>query len=120
MHRFQELKVWQKAMDLAVDVYTSTENLPSTEKFGLLVQVRRCSVSICSNIAEGAGRNSVGEFIQFLGVANGSAYELQTQIELLSRLGYIEESTKADLIELVSEIQKMLFNLIKSLKDNTR
>src|SRR5690606_9072290 len=116
MHRFQELKVWQKAMDLAVDVYTSTENLPSTEKFGLLVQVRRCSVSICSNIAEGAGRNSVENLFSFLALPM-VAYELQTQIELLSRLGYIEESTKADLIELVSEIQKMLFNLIKSLKD---
>ncbi|MCA5005056.1 four helix bundle protein [Sphingobacterium bovistauri] len=80
MHKFRDLVVWQKAMDLANSVYMSTENLPVAEKFGLLSQIRRSAVSICSNIAEGAGRNTKGEFIQFLGIANGSAYELETQL----------------------------------------
>jgi four helix bundle protein len=85
MHKFRDLNVWQKAMDLTVDVYRHTDHLPQSERFVLLSQVRRCAVSICSNIAEGAGRNSNGEFIQFLGMANGSAYELETQIELLHK-----------------------------------
>ena len=116
MHKFRELVVWQKAMDLATLVYLSTENLPITEKFGLLSQIRRCAVSICSNIAEGAGRNTKGEFVQFLGIANGSAYELETQLELLNRLKYIDDSIKNKLCDEVEAVQKMLYNLMKSMK----
>lgn len=116
MHKFRELVVWQKAMDLATSIYANTENLPSVEKFGLFSQIRRCAVSICSNIAEGAGRNTNGEFIQFLGIANGSAYELETQIELLNRLNYIDDSIKIKLCDEVEAVQKMLYNLIKSMK----
>lgn len=116
MHQFRELVVWQKAMDLTTQVYQYTENLPSTEKFGLISQLRRSAVSICSNIAEGAGRNSKGEFIQFLGIANGSAYELETQLELLNRLKYLEDNVRANLFGEIEIVQKMLFNLMKSLK----
>ena len=116
MHKFRELVVWQKAIDLATSVYLSTENLPITEKFGLFSQIRRCAVSICSYIAEGAGRNTKGEFIQFLGMANGSAYELETQLELLNRLKYIDDSIKNKLCDEVEAVQKMLYNLMKSIK----
>ena len=116
MHKFQDLKVWQKTMDLTVDVYKYTDHLPQSEHFGLLSQVRRSAVSICSNIAEGAGRNSGGEFIQFLGIANGSAYELQTQIELLDRLNYLDNTSKIALLDRVDGIQKMLFKSMKALK----
>jgi len=116
MHKFQELKVWQKAMDMTVSIYSCTENLPNTEKFGLISQIRRSAISICSNIAEGAGRNTKGEFIQFLGIANGSAYELQTQIELAYRLTFLNKEIKDGLVAEIEEIEKMLYNLIRSLK----
>src|SRR5690606_11377445 len=116
MHKFKELKVWQKAMDLTEEIYACTSNLPDIGRFTLLVQVRRCAVSVPSNIAEGAGRNSKGEFIQFLGIANGSVYELQTQIELLKRLKYIDIVTYDRLDVASEEIQKMIYKLIQSLK----
>jgi four helix bundle protein len=74
MHNIKELKIWQKAIDLAVDVYEVTVNYPQDERFGLISQSRRCAVSVSSNIAEGAGRSTSGEFKQFLGIANGSSY----------------------------------------------
>ena len=76
MHNIQELKIWHKAIDLSVEIYKISAELPHDERFGLVSQIRRASVSIASNIAEGAGRNTNGEFCQFLGIANGSAYEL--------------------------------------------
>lgn len=77
MHNLKELKIWNKAMDLASDVYEATANFPKEETYGLTSQIRRCAVSVPSNIAEGAGRNTKGEFRQFLDYSNGSAYELQ-------------------------------------------
>lgn len=74
MHRFEELKIWQKAMDITEGVYKMSSSFPKEEKYGLTSQIRRCAVSIPSNIAEGAGRNTKGEFKQFLGIANGSSY----------------------------------------------
>ncbi|PIF45798.1 four helix bundle protein [Chryseobacterium sp. 52] len=89
--------------------------LPIEEKFGLQSQIRRCSVSIPSNIAEGAGRNNKNEFYQFLGIAFGSTYELQTQL-LLIDLNFISEAKIAPLKELLTEIQKMIYSLKESLK----
>lgn len=80
MHNIKELKVWQKSIDLAFKVCEISSKFPLNERFGLTPQTRRCSISIPSNISEGAGRNTKGEFIQFLGIANGSSYELQTQM----------------------------------------
>ncbi len=80
MHNLKELKIWNKAIDLTVDVYKATASFPSEERYGLTSQARRSAVSIPSNIAEGAGRNSNKEFSNFLGIANGSSYELQTQL----------------------------------------
>ena len=83
MHKIQDLRIWHKAIDLATEVYKATENFPTEEKYGLTSQIRRSAVSVPSNIAEGAGRNSNKQFCQFLGISNGSSYELQTQLIFL-------------------------------------
>ena len=89
MNNLKELKIWQKAIDLSVEVYKITSHFPSDERFGLISQARRAAVSISSNIAEGAGRTSTKEFNYFLGIANGSSFELQTQLVIASRLSFI-------------------------------
>lgn len=80
MHKLKDLKIWNKAIDITETVYAITALFPKEETYNLTAQIRRSSVSIASNIAEGAGRNTAGEFAQFLGIATGSAYELQTQL----------------------------------------
>ncbi|KMQ65089.1 30S ribosomal protein S23 [Chryseobacterium angstadtii] len=115
-HRIEDLKVWKKSMILVKEVYLVSAELPGEEKFGLLSQIRRCAVSIPSNIAEGAGRNNKNEFYQFLGIAFGSTYELQTQLQLLVDLDFISEVKIAPLKELLTEIQKMIYSLKGSLK----
>lgn len=85
MHRFEDLKIWQKAMNITENCYKASENFPKEEKYGLTSQLRRSAVSIPLNIAEGAGRNTNGEFRQFLGIANGSSFELLTQLYLSKR-----------------------------------
>ena len=89
MNKFKDLLVWQKAIDLTEFVYLLTTQFPSEEKYGLTSQIRRCVVSIPSNIAEGAGRNSKNEFKHFLSIAFGSSYELETQLILANRFNYI-------------------------------
>ena len=84
MHNLKELKIWNKAIDLTVEIYKVTEKFPKEERYGLNSQIRRAAVSVPSNISEGAGRNSKGEFKQFLGIANGSSYEVQTQCSYAS------------------------------------
>ncbi len=89
MHDYKQLKVWNKSIDLVVDVYKATGDFPKEEKYGLISQMRRSAVSIPSNIAEGAGRNSDKEFCHFLAVAHGSSYELETQVIVSERLELI-------------------------------
>lgn len=115
MHNIKELKIWNKAMDLAIQVYELSSKFPSDERFGLTSQVRRCAVSIPSNISEGAGRNTKGEFKQFLGIANGSAYELQTQLIIANKLNFIDENSSESILEIIDEIQKMNYKLQLSL-----
>lgn len=115
MNKVEDLIIWKKAMELAKLVYQISVELPSDEKFGLNSQIKRCSVSIPSNISEGAGRNSNKEFKYFLSVANGSAYELQTQLLLIGDLKLIEEEKLKPLIELCIEIQKMNYSFQKRL-----
>lgn len=86
----RNLLAWREAMTLVEVVYRDTASLPQEEMFGLKAQIRRAAVSIPSNIAEGAGRNSPGELVQFLGIACGSLAELETQLELAIRLGYLK------------------------------
>lgn len=108
--------MWQKTISLTTDIYRATEKLPSIEKFGLISQINRCTVSIPSNIAEGAGRNSPKEFKQFLGIAIGSSFELETQLIISKNIGYISEEKLNNLMIQLAEIQSMLIGLRKSLK----
>jgi four helix bundle protein len=115
MHNLKELKIWNKAIDLTVDVYKATADFPVDERFGLLSQSRRSAVSILSNIAEGAGRNSNKEFSNFLGISNGSSYELQTQLIISNKLNLLNEDLLDDLLKQIDELQKMNYSLQKTL-----
>lgn len=117
MNRFKELKVWQKSIDIVVDVYKLTAKFPQNERFGLISQIQRAAVSIPSNIAEGAGRNNKGEFFQFLGIANGSSFELETQLMISVKLGYSESMEAENICSKLSETQNMIFALQKTLKN---
>lgn len=112
---YRDLIVWQKAMELAKLVYKRTKDFPKEEVYGLVSQIRRCSVSIPSNIAEGKGRGSNKDFVKFLHIARGSLYELQTQWELAMDFGYAQKSK--DISDLSLEVEKMLNSLIRSKKD---
>jgi four helix bundle protein len=116
MHNYKQLKVWDKAIDLVVDIYKATAGFPNEEKYGLTSQMRRSAVSIPSNIAEGAGRNSDKEFCHFLAVAHGSSYELETQVIVSERLNLINKEICDDLCNKIMEVQKMSYNLQSKLK----
>ena len=112
----RDLDVWKKGMRFTKDIYKATESFPKHELYGLTSQVRRAAVSIPSNIAEGAARNTRKDFIQFLYCALGSCSEVETQLELSEMLGYIGNDSYTELMESREAIAKMLFGLIKSLK----
>jgi len=116
MHNIKDLKIWNKSIDLVIKVYEVSLKFPADERYGLISQIRRCAVSIPSNISEGAGRNSNKEFLQFLGIANGSSYELQTQLVISERLGFVDNKIFNELLENIDEVQKMNFNLQKSIR----
>jgi len=115
MHKIDNLKIWKKSIELTKSVYHLVSELPSDEKYGLNTQIKRSSVSIPSNIAEGAGRNSKKEFKYFLNVAGGSAYELQTQLILLIELNLIAKEKVNPVIDLCIEIQKMNYSFQQKL-----
>ncbi len=120
MHNLKELKIWNKAINLALDVYKSTSGFSVEEKYGLTSQIRRSAISIPSNISEGAGRNSNNEFIHFLGIANGSIYELQTQLIISKNLNLLDQPTLDSLLNIITELQKMNYTLQKTLKNQKR
>lgn len=93
MNNFKELHVWKKSMNLVKTIYSATKCFPREEQFGLTNQIRRCAVSIPSNIAEGAGRNSPKEFNHFLSIALGSCFELETQIIIGNELDYLKKKS---------------------------
>ena len=115
---FKDLVVWQRSMDFVVEVYALIRYFPKEENYALADQMRRSSVSIPSNIAEGHGRNTTKEYIQFLYIALGSASEIETQIILANKLEYAKE-VDSHLLE-INEIKKMLNGLISSLKRKTK
>ncbi len=115
MHNFKELKIWNRAMDMVVEVYKTTEKFPSEEKYGITSQIRRSAVSVPSNVAEGAGKNSDKDFVRFLSIAQGSSYELQTQLILSQRLGFIKKENCDTIVNDISEIQKMNYRFQESL-----
>ncbi len=116
MHQFKELKVWQKAMDAAQATYEHCARFPDAERYGLISQMRRAAVSIPSNISEGAGRSTNGEFRQFLGIAAGSCHELETQFLLASRFQYLTDDQAAAMTGQLVELQKMIYGLRNSLR----
>ena len=115
MHNFKDLKVRQKSIELAVEVYKAASFLPNDEKYGLISQMKRCCISIPSNIAEGSGRGSNAQFKHFLTISQGSAFELETQLIISSRLELLDDSLAANLIEKTTEIHKMVYSLGKSI-----
>jgi len=112
----KKLDVWKKAIDLTIDIYRLTETFPKTEVYSLTGQMRRAAVSVASNIAEGAGRQTKKEFINYLHMAQGSLSELDTQLVITSRLEYISAETHREIEIRIETISKMITGLIKSLK----
>ena len=115
MHKVDDLIIWQKSMELTKLVYEFVACLPSDEKYGLISQIKRSSISIPSNIAEGAGRNSNKEFKHFLSIANGSSYELHTQLTLTVALNLVSIEKIQPVLDLITEVQKMNFSFQKNL-----
>jgi len=112
---YKDLVVWQKSMNLVVDIYKITENFPREEIFGLTSQMRRCAISIPSNIAEGRGRGTRKDFAQFLRIALGSANELQTQVEIARRLTATKNLNYQQIDSLIIEVIKILKAIINKL-----
>lgn len=115
---YQQLLVWQKSMDLVVEVYSITRRFPKEEMFALTSQIRRAVVSVPSNIAEGAGRKSTRDYLHFLKIANGSLNEVETQMILSERLGYLQPEALNTVAAHISEIGRMLSSMIQKLTGN--
>ncbi|MBM4275488.1 MAG: four helix bundle protein [Deltaproteobacteria bacterium] len=113
---YRDPLAWQKAMDLVTEIYRLTGDFPKEEVFGLTSQLRRAAVSIPSNIAEGQGRSSKGEFQYFLGQARGSLAEVETQIIIGQNLGYLTENDANQLLLITSEVGRILNGLLSALK----
>jgi four helix bundle protein len=116
----KKLKVWQLGMDIATNVYRLTESFPVEEKFGLSSQMRRCAVSIPSNIAEGSARNTQKELINFLHIAQGSLAELDTQLELSLQLKLIAQESWTAMDKKLLEVDKMLSGLINKVRSGKK
>ncbi|MFA5986692.1 MAG: four helix bundle protein [Parcubacteria group bacterium] len=115
-HRYEKLTVWQKSMDLVEVIYCVTQKFPLNEQYGLSAQMRRCAVSIPSNIAEGSRRNSNKDFHHFVTMAFGSGAELETQLHISRRLHYIEEVDFQNTIRQITEVMKMINKFRSGLK----
>ncbi|HAH53956.1 MAG TPA: diversity-generating retroelement protein bAvd family protein [Flavobacterium sp.] len=111
MNYFKELKVWHKAIDLVTNTYLKTQNFPKEEIYGLTSQIRRCAVSIPSNIAEGCGRNTDKDFNNFLGISLGSAFEFETQLIICKNLNFINQDDFNFLESEIQHIQNMTIKL---------
>jgi four helix bundle protein len=116
VQNYRELIVWQKAMDMVELVYQATKAFPKEELYGLTNQVRRAAVSIPSNIAEGQARQSTAEFKNFLSIAQGSRAEVETQIMIAQRLGYLPQQQADQILNLSEEIKRMIYSLTAKLK----
>jgi four helix bundle protein len=116
VNSYQDLVVWQKSMDLVVLCYNIAQSLPKEEIYGLCSQLRRSAVSIPANIAEGHGRDGLGEYIHFLGIAQGSLRETETHLLISQRLKFVSSENIAEVLALSNEVSRMLGSLIRSLK----
>jgi four helix bundle protein len=113
---YRDLIVWQKAMALVTAVYRCAGQFPKSEVYGLIPQLQRCAVSIPSNIAEGYGRRSTGDYRRFLQISMGSVFELQTQLEIARNLDYLTQQRFEELYGQSREVERMLSSLISKLK----
>ncbi|GAB4361836.1 MAG: four helix bundle protein [Oricola sp.] len=120
INSYRDLKVWQSAMDSAVDWYRATVGFPESELYGLTGQIRRASASIPANIAEGHGRESTGSFIQHSRIAQGSLKELETHLILAGRLGFLDEKRSRDLLAKADEIGRMVRSMIRRLQEKDK
>jgi four helix bundle protein len=111
MHRYQNLEIWNRAIDLTAVVYELSKEFPEDEKFGLTSQIKRAVISIASNIAEGAGRNSDKEFNQFLGYSMGSICEVETQLIIAEKLKYLDSKSIQIPLKRILELKKMTISL---------
>ena len=115
---YRDLKVWQKAMDLVEESYRIAKRLPKSETFGLASQIQRAAVSIPANIAEGHGREHLGDYLHHLSVATGSLMELETHFLIAGRLSYVEASEVEAILNHTGEVSRMLSGLTTSLKSS--
>lgn len=113
---FREYKVWQDAVDFATDVYSVTSEMPWFEKKGLCDQLQRAAVSVSSNIAEGSAKPSDIEFAKYLDIALGSAYEVETQLLIANKIGYIKEQLYEELLNSIQAIEKQLTGFIRAIR----
>lgn len=116
MHNYKELKIWIKGIDLAESIYKTVSNFPDSEKYGIISQLKRASISVSSNIAEGASRKSQKEFSHFLSISLGSLFEIETQLVIANRIKYITDKTLEELTEQINEIIKMIIGFKRQLK----
>ncbi|MFT3787822.1 MAG: four helix bundle protein [Tepidisphaeraceae bacterium] len=115
---YKELLAWQRAMELAEEIYRLTRSFPDDERFGLTNQMRRSAVSIASNIAEGQGRGAGSDFARFLRIANGSRQELETQLALSYRIGMTTEASAGKAFTLIDKVGRLTAGLLKSIRDS--
>jgi four helix bundle protein len=118
--KFEDLVVWQRAIELTVCIYKLTQSLPKDELYGLVSQMRRASISVASNIAEGRGRLSPGEFRHFLGIAQGSIFELKTQLVVAKKLEFCDGKPLGEAESLAEEVSKMLASFLQTLGNSKK
>ena len=119
MHNYHNLQIWQNSMDVVQDIYEMVAMFPPTEKYGLSSQITRAAVSITSNIAEGAGRNSTKEFSHFIGIAIGSMFELETQVLIAERIGYIGNEQSKRFQTSIHNLQRMTTGFLKNIENKS-
>lgn len=117
-HNFKNLKVWEKSVDLAVKVYQVTAEFPNEEKFGITSQMRRSSVSVPSNIAEGTARNTSKAVLNSLDISLGESFELETQAIIANRVGLLDQKTFKEIEADISEVQRMIHGFMQTLESN--
>jgi len=113
---YEDLAVWQRGMELVVRIYEIARRLPTTERYGLAAQMRRAAVSIPANVAEAHGRRHIGDKLRFLSIANGSLKELETEVKIMSRLGFLPNQEARDFAVGSEELGRMLAGLMRSLR----
>ena len=116
---YRDLEVWQQSMDLVEECYRLSNQFPRGEEFGLRAQIRRSAVSVPSNIAEGNGRSTTGDYLRHLSIARGSLMEVETQVLIAGRLGYVEPASVDDVLKRADGIGRMLTSLARRLRERT-